>query len=114
MVGSAHPTEGMAFDFPDRHLERLARLAQRHSQVISLRGTTADDQAVSGFVGALQRSGLFERVELLVENHAQRRDATPRAFTIQLRVSPIPDRLNPPPPATTDPEKSTVAQAIRP
>ncbi len=28
MVGSAHPTEGMAFGFPDRHLESVVAIAQ--------------------------------------------------------------------------------------
>ena len=115
----SRPLAASSIDFMEhspleQDLERLARLAKQRSQVITLRGAAADEQAIAGFITGLQRTGLFERVELLVAYRTQQRDGTPCEFAIQLRVSPIPDRLNRPGPARTDPENSTVAHANQP
>lgn len=77
----------------ERDLERLARLAERRSVVISLRGTAPDDRAVSSYLDALQQTNVFDRVQLLYTDQEHPRDGAQRTFAIRLRVLPIPDRL---------------------
>ena len=77
----------------ERDLERLARLAERRSLVISLRGAASDDMAVSSYLNALQRTNVFDHVQLLFTDQEHPRGGVSRTFAIRLRVLPIPDRL---------------------
>ena len=80
-------------DSVERDLERLARLAERRSVVISLRGAATDDVAVSSYLNALQRTNVFDHVQLLFTDQERARDAVSRTFAIRLRVLPISARL---------------------
>ncbi len=80
-------------DSVEHDLERLARMAKRRSLVISLRGAASEDQAVSSYLNALQRTNVFDQVQLLFTDQEHSRDGAQRTFAIRLRVLPIPGRL---------------------
>ena len=76
----------------ERDLDRLATSAERQTLVISLSGTADDDQAVSSFLSALQRTNLFDRVQLLFTNQHTQGAGSQRSFAVRLRVRPVPGR----------------------
>ena len=77
----------------ERDLKRLVGMAERRSLAISLRGTAPDDQTVSSYLSALQRTNVFDQVHLLFTHQEQPTDGEHRTFAIRLRVLPIPERL---------------------
>ena len=89
---NSKPPEEQAGDPRQRDLDRLATTAERQSLVISLSGTADDDQAVSSFLNALQRTNLFDRVQLLFTDQHNRGDGALRSFAVRLRVRPVPGR----------------------
>ena len=102
---SAKPPEEPVGEPRERDLDRLATAAGRQSLVISLSGTANDDQAVSSFLNALQRTNLFDRVQLLFTDQDSQKDGAQRKFAVRLRVRPIPGRS-----ANQRPEPSDAAR----
>lgn len=98
----------------ERDLDRLAQPAERRSLVISLCGAAADDHAVSRFLSALQRTDLFDRVQLLSTNQAHQHDRAQRAFAIRLQVRPVPDRLAQQCSAPVRPSRPVITSASSP
>ena len=86
------PTEEQASEPIERDLDRLAKSAERQWLVISLSGTADDDQAVSSFLNALQRTNLFDRVQLLFTDQHRQEAGAQRSFAVRLRVQPVPGR----------------------
>ena len=86
------PTEEMIGDPVERDLDRLAKVIERQLLVISLSGTADDDQAVSSFLNALQRTNLFDRVQLLFTDQLGPGAGSQRSFAIRLRARPVPGR----------------------
>ena len=78
----------------ERDLDRLAKSAERQLLVISLSGTADDDQAVSSFLNALQRTNLFDRVQLLFTDQHSQGAGGQRSFAVRLRVRPVPGRAS--------------------
>lgn len=101
-------------DSVERDVERLAHLAKRRSLVISLRGAASDDLAVSSYLNALQRTNVFDHVQLLFTDQEHARDGVSRTFAIRLRVLPIPDRLARQQNIPLVASRPTVTQANRP
>ena len=96
----------------ERDLERLAMSAERQLLVISLSGIADDDQAVSGFLNALQRTNLFDRVQLLfTDQHGQGAGAQ-RSFALRLRVRPVPGRTSNQRPESRDAARPSVTKAL--
>jgi type IV pilus assembly PilN-like protein len=91
--GSSKPPEEQVADSRERDLNRLAIGSERQSLVISLTGTADDDQSVSSFLNALQRTSLFDRVQLLFTDQHGQGDATQRSFAVRLHIRPSPGRL---------------------
>lgn len=89
---NSKPTEEPVGDPIERDLDRLAKSAERQTLVISLSGTADDDQAVSSFLSALQRTNLFDRVQLLFTDQHSQGAGSQRSFAVRLRVRPIPGR----------------------
>ncbi len=93
---NSKPPEEQPGDPIDRDLDRLAKSAERQLLVISLSGSADDDQAVSNFLNALQRTNLFDRVQLLFTDQNGKEDETQRSFAVRLRVRPVPGRVSTP------------------
>jgi len=91
---NSKPPEEPVGDPIERDLDRLAKSAERQLLVISLNGTADDDQAVSSFLNALQRTNLFDRVQLLFTDQQSRGDGSQRSFAVRLRVRPVPGRVS--------------------
>lgn len=91
---SSKPSEKSVGDPIERDLDRLARLAERQTLVISLSGTAEDDQAVSSFLNALQRTNFFDRVQLLFTDQLGQGAGSQRSFAVRLRARPIPGRVS--------------------
>lgn len=92
--GSSNPPEEKTDDSIERDLDRLAKSAERLTLVISLSGTADDDQAISSFLNALQRTNLFDRVQLLFTDQNGQGARALRSFAVRLRVRPIPGRTS--------------------
>ena len=103
---NSKPSEEPVGDPIERDLDRLAKSAERQSLVISLKGTADDDQAVSSFLNALQRTNLFDRVQLLFTDQLTQGVGAQRLFAIRLRVRPVPGRVSN--------QRSESSNAIRP
>lgn len=88
------PSEEPAGDPIERDLDRLAKSIERQSLVISLSGTAEDDQAVSSFLNALQRTNLFDRVQLLFTDQLGQGAGSQRSFAVRLRARPVPGRVS--------------------
>lgn len=91
---SPKPPEEPVGDPIERDLDRLAKSAERQLLVISLSGTANDDQAVSSFLNALQRTNLFDRVQLLFTDQLGQGTGSQRSFAVRLRVRPVPGRAS--------------------
>ncbi len=86
------PPEEPSGDPLERDLDRLAKSTERQLLVIALNGIADDDQAVSQFLNALQRTNLFDRVQLLFTDQHREGTGGQRSFAVRLRIRPIPGR----------------------
>lgn len=90
---SPKPVEEPVGNPVQRDLDRLAKSAERQVLTISLNGTAPDDLAVSSFLNALQRTTLFDRVQLLFTDQHGQGEHSLRTFAVRLRARPIPRRI---------------------
>lgn len=77
----------------ERDLDRLSKQIGKKVVTVSLTGTADDDQAISAFLASLQRTKLFESVQLLFTDQGSDHVESQRDFAIRLRIHPIAGRI---------------------
>ena len=70
----------------ERDLEKLIEEAQKTAIVVTLEGLAPDDMAVSAYLGALQKTNLFDEIHLAYSDRTSYGEHILRGFRATLRV----------------------------